>query len=136
MEKVRCFIRRAAPRVIAGLALLMLGAATARAEITAYKDDTWSISFDGRRNAYYSFEWGDAYPHWTAAQIASFNGNPPTVNSIIWRDSRPCPTRIPHVHERRHRQREPLHVHHLARSHRLRRQRLRLHGQEEDLRRP
>ena len=83
MEKVRCFIRRAAPRMIGGLALLMLGATTAKAEITAYKDDTWSISFDGRSNAFYSFEWGDAYPHWTPAQIAAFNGNPPMVHSII-----------------------------------------------------
>src|SRR4051794_13588378 len=84
MERGRSFVHRAMPRVIAGVALLVLSAATAHAEITAYKDDVWSISFDGRTNAYYSFEWGDAYPHWTAAQIAAFNGNPPKVNSIIW----------------------------------------------------
>ena len=95
MKRVGCFVHRAAPRVIAGLALLILSAATARAEITAYKDDVWSISFDGRTNAYYSFEWGDAYPHWTAAQIAAFNGNPPKVNSIIWTGFTALPNQDP-----------------------------------------
>ncbi len=86
MEKRRHSILEALPRVVAGLALVMLTAtaATARAEVVAYSNDTWTISFDGRSNAYYSYEWGDAYPHWTLDQIASFNGNPPPVNSIIW----------------------------------------------------
>src|SRR4051794_27365528 len=69
---------------LAGLALAIVTTGVARAEVVAYDSGGWTISFDGRSNAYYSFEWGDAYPHWTADQIASFNGHPPTVNSIIW----------------------------------------------------
>ncbi|MEP6655049.1 MAG: porin [Myxococcales bacterium] len=84
MEKRRQWILEALPRVVAGLALVMVTATAARAEVVAYSNDQWTISFDGRSNAYYSFEWGDSYPHWTAAQMASFMGNPPQVNSIIW----------------------------------------------------
>jgi len=85
MEKRRDSILEALPRIVAGVALLMLTATTARAEVVAYSNDTWTISFDGRVNAYYSYEWGDSGPHWTAAQIAGFGGNPPPQGSkIIW----------------------------------------------------
>jgi hypothetical protein len=69
---------------LVGLALAIVTPGVARADVVAYDSGGWTISFDGRSNAYYSFEWGDAYPHWTPAQIASFGGNPPVVNSIIW----------------------------------------------------
>jgi hypothetical protein len=77
------------------LTLLLVVAPPARAEVTAFENDTWSLSFDGRSNAYYSFEWGDAYPHWSPAQIASFNGNPPKVNSIIWTGFTALPAQDP-----------------------------------------
>src|SRR6185503_13986741 len=77
------------------LGLLLLTAPAARAEVTAFENDTWTLSFDGRSNAYYSFEWGDAYPHWTPAQIASFNGNPPKVNSIVWTGFTALPAQDP-----------------------------------------
>jgi hypothetical protein len=69
---------------LAGLALVIVTTGVARADVVAYDSGGWTISFDGRSNAYYSYEWGDSYPHWTAAQIASFGGKPPEVNSIIW----------------------------------------------------
>jgi len=85
MEKRRQSIARTPILVGAGLALVISAATTARADVVAYSNDTWTISFDGRSNAYYSYEWGDSYPHWTPAQIASFpNGNPPMVNRTIW----------------------------------------------------
>lgn len=69
---------------LTGLAVAIVTTGVARAEVVAYDSGGWTIAFDGRSNAYYSFEWGDAYPHWTAAQIAAAGGNPPTPNSIIW----------------------------------------------------
>ena len=83
METRRQSISRTRILVIVGLALVMSAATTARADVVAYSNDTWTISFDGRSNAYYSYEWGDAYPHFTPEQIASFNGNVP-MNSPIW----------------------------------------------------
>jgi hypothetical protein len=81
MEKRRHSIPEAMPRVVAGLALVMVTATTARAEVVAYSNDTWTISFDGRANAYYSYEWGDSSLHWTAAQLAN---NPPIIKATIW----------------------------------------------------
>lgn len=95
MKTVRSFVIKTAPGVIAALALLTLSAATARADITAYQNDVWSLSFDGRTNAFYSYLWGDAYPHWTPDQIKGFNGNPPKVNSNIWTSFTAIPDQDP-----------------------------------------
>ena len=81
--------------VVAGLVLVIATASAARAEVVAYEKGSWKLSFDGRTNAFYSFEWGDAYPHWSPEQIASFNGNPPTVNSIIWNQFTAMPDQSP-----------------------------------------
>jgi hypothetical protein len=83
------------PRAIAGLALLVVTSSVARAEVVAFQNDVWTLSFDGRANAFYSFEWGDAYPHWTPEQIASFNGNPPKVNSMVWTGFTALPAQDP-----------------------------------------
>ncbi|MEO5769523.1 MAG: porin [Polyangia bacterium] len=94
MEALR-FVKRTLSRLLAALALLVAIAGVARAEVVAYEQGPWRLSFDGRTNAYYSFEWGDAYPHWTAEQIKSFNGNPPVVHSIIWNQFTAMPDQDP-----------------------------------------
>jgi hypothetical protein len=95
MQRVGSLVHRTGLLVFAGLAILVLTASVARAEIVAYENDTWTISFDGRSNAYYSYIWGDPFPHWTPAQIAKFNGTPPTVNSLIWTNFTAMPAQDP-----------------------------------------
>src|SRR6185503_1971794 len=96
MQTVKRLVQKALPPVLAALALLMVTATVARAEVVAYQNDTWRMSFDGRSNAFYSYEWGDAYPHWTPEQIASFpNGMGPPFNSMIWTPFTALPAQDP-----------------------------------------
>lgn len=83
MQKHARMVSRAVPGlVLAGLVLAT--ATTAHAEVVVYDKDGWTLSLDGRINAYYSYEWGDYKPHFTPAQIAANGGTAPTSNSLVW----------------------------------------------------
>jgi len=57
----------------------------ARAEVIAFQNDRWTLSFDGRTAGFYSYEYGDAVPHYTAAQIAANGGQVPTMTgALVW----------------------------------------------------
>jgi predicted porin len=73
---------RMVSRAVAGLVLAT--ATAAHAEVIVYDKDGWTLSLDGRINAYYSYEWGDYKPHFTAEQIAENGGVAPTANSLVW----------------------------------------------------
>jgi hypothetical protein len=78
-------LARRALGLAAGLAAALAGAATVRAEIVAYENDTWRLTFDGRTSAFYSYEWGDAQPHFTVAQIQQNGGVPPAMTgNLVW----------------------------------------------------
>lgn len=67
------------------LILVTASASTSRADVTVYNNDTWTISFNGRTAAFYSYEWGDAVPHFTPAQIAANGGTPPAMmGNLVW----------------------------------------------------
>jgi hypothetical protein len=97
MDTWRRLIERTLPRVVVGLALVMVTAKLAHADVVVYSNDTWTLSFDGRTNAYYSYEWGDQFPHWTPEQIAAFNANggPPKINSFVWNQFTAMPSQDP-----------------------------------------
>src|SRR6478672_5499621 len=58
---------------------------TARADVIAFEDDRWTLSFGGRTAGFYSYETGDASPHYTAEQIAANGGQVPTMaGALIW----------------------------------------------------
>lgn len=71
---------------LAGAALAsLLAARAARAEVIAFANDRWTLSFEGRTAGFYSYESGDASPHYTASQIAANGGQVPTMTgSLIW----------------------------------------------------
>jgi hypothetical protein len=77
---------RLCPWIIAGTVLAgALAARDARAEIIAYETDRWTLSFDGRTAGFYSYEYGDAAPHYTAAQIAANGGQVPSMTgALVW----------------------------------------------------
>jgi len=84
MTPDKSFRRKILISWMAGLAIVVMTMATARADIVVYDKDQWTLSFDGRTSAFYSFETGDAYPHFTAEQIAANGGNPPTYGTPVW----------------------------------------------------
>src|SRR6516165_9937157 len=65
--------------------ILVIGTRDARAEVIAFQNDRWTLSFDGRTAGFYSYEVGDASPHYTAAQIAANGGQVPTMTgALVW----------------------------------------------------
>ena len=84
MTTDKLFSRRILISAMAGLSALTVSVATIHAEIVVYDKDNWTLSLDGRTSAFYSFETGDAYPHFTAAQIQANGGNPPKYGTPIW----------------------------------------------------
>lgn len=78
---IRLFARGA----MLGLFVAMAGASSARAEIAVYENDTWKLSFDGRTAAFYSYEWGDAQPHFSLETIQQNGGTPPAMaGNLVW----------------------------------------------------
>ena len=81
----RLFARGAALGLALGLVVVMAGASAARAEIAVYENDTWKLSFDGRTAAFYSYEWGDAQPHFSLETIQQNGGTPPAMaGNLVW----------------------------------------------------
>lgn len=82
---IRLFARAAALGVALGLCAAIGTASTARADIMVYENDTWKLSFDGRTSAFYSYEWGDAQPHFSLETIQANGGVPPAMTgNLVW----------------------------------------------------
>lgn len=83
--------------VFAGTAAAaLLAPLPARAEVIAFEDDRWTLSFGGRTAGFYSYETGDASPHYTAAQIAANGGQVPTMTgALIWSGFTATPNQDP-----------------------------------------